>query len=230
MNIGKKDKNTKKETVKPTDKAEPKAKYTEPEIDLFNKEASVVDSSEKDTATRTPENLIRDKRGKSEKVFQEFDTNDDKQIENEMKGILSEDYLYEKVVEEDDNGVKLEKPYTVWGFSYAGAKRMMKVQRNMETVSVIPVDNGKEHVYTVIVKDTKNGISLPGLAKERKGSTYAEAKALGKATRNAIIAVASEETKEEVFKAYYEIKYKKQLSSEQIIIVGDYINIKEIIK
>jgi hypothetical protein len=30
--------------------------------------------------------------------------------------------------------------------------------------------------------------------------------------------------------AYYEIKYKKQLSSEQIIIVGDYINIKEIIK
>ena len=197
-----------------------KPKYNEPKIEgMFE---GTTDLPKKET-------VINDKRGKTH--FEEFDDKDSEQVEKELsKGILSEEYVYEKVIDKDEEGNDLEKPYSVWGFSVAGSTRMAKMQKNIETVSVTLEEDAKKWIYTVIVKDTKNGISLPGQADELKNgenSKFARRIAMRKALRNAIVSVVDDDTKQEVFKEWYDRKYKTELNSDQIIIVGEFAKIKD---
>lgn len=208
--------------------------YSEPGVDgMFEEEKQHAASKELGKIISNPNGRVEiiDKRGKDKNVFEDFDDRDSEQAAKELsKGVLSEEYVYEKVIDKDDEGKDLEKPYSVWGFSLAGSKRMVKIQKNIETVSVTLEEDAKKWVYTVIVKDTKNGISLPGQADEfKKGENekFARRTAMMKATRNAIISVADDDTKSEVFAEWYKKKYQKELNPSEILIVGEFAKLKD---
>lgn len=143
-----------------------------------------------------------------EEDFRMIERFDEEQIENEIQGKMIEQMFYSF----DSGGRK------VIGISYAGVKTIAMKKGSFETKDLRVIDGGNEWCAVVVIEDKVRKLSLPGGASQMKemvlrdGSkvrdNFAFAKAISKATRNALRALIPEEYIKQLYRIY--LRNKKE--------------------
>jgi len=163
--------------------------------------------------------------------FETIDKMDEKQIENLQQGLAVKEMFYE-VPDDESEG-------NIYGISYYGTIELAKLQGGLECGNYESDDDESDYVVIVSVKDTIRGISVMGMGVQPKSKTttkgiirdrFGKIKALSKGQRNGIRQLLDPQLVQSEFEKWYSAKYGTKANFSDIILAGDYTDIKKATK